>query len=239
MVPNCGNGLRLCATVFAPEIAGIRQFVEAALRGERRVETRRQQRPIGGVVEVETERSKPILADRIQVDQVVGGEPVSSIADVRDVDDDVAGNLALQRDVPLVELWHLAGVRMDPLRRRVDQARRRADAGIVVDLEQRVPVVDQPVTQQRARLTERRRLEVERVPATRAERRPAVGLTVSSLGVRDAPSTSKDGLRVDLIGHTNSRSEGVWVRLDEAAVARAGAVTFVDRGAQADRRPPG
>ena len=60
-------------------VAGVRQLVEATRRGCGRIKTRRQQRAVGGVVEVEAERSQPLVADRVQVDQVVGGEPFAPL----------------------------------------------------------------------------------------------------------------------------------------------------------------
>ena len=119
----------------------------------REAATGESRRDVSNVRSAALLRSRPndrsrSVADRVQVDQIVRREPLPAIADIRDVDDEIARHLALQGNAPLVQLRHLAGVRMNPLRRRVDLAWRRPDARVVGDPEQIVAVIHQSGAQQ-------------------------------------------------------------------------------------------
>ena len=213
-------------------IAGVRQLVEAARRG--RAESRRD---VSNVRSAALLRSRPNDRSRssliaLRLIRLLAVNPLPRLPTYAT---STTRSRVISRCSEMLHwfsLRHLAGVGMNPLRRRVHLAGRRPDARVVGDPEQIVAVVHQSGAQQGARLAEGRRLEVDRVPPARAERRTAVGLAEAGLRVGDAPSAAKHGLRVDLIGRADARPERVGIGLDETAVARARPLAFVDRRAE-------
>src|SRR5262249_3050710 len=163
-------------------------------------EARGEQRPVSRIVEVDAQGLQPGRIDGVGVDQTVRFEPDAAVTDVGDLYSQVSEQLALHRDVPLVDAARAASVAIHhdappEVAETTGLPRQGTDAWIERRREQVGPIVLKTIAHQEGRLAEGWVAEINRVE-TQSQRGRTTGDVppVGQLAVAHAPTGARHGL---------------------------------------------
>jgi len=179
--------------------------------------------------------ARPLLAYRVEIDHGVRLQPHRAIAHVGEFDHQVLADLALQRNVPLIDSRRTAAARIFVRAWAVDLPGGWPDARIERRRVEIGGVVVQSILESERRLAEGRIGELQRVEAG-AERSAQLIVDDGGGSIDKTPTRAQHRLRRDLIGHAESRTNRIGIGIRKVTIAAFRTVAFILRGAKETAR---